>query len=218
MRTRFEQELNTLHEQLIQMASLAEIAINTAVEALRDMDAAKARAIMENDDEVDQKEKEIERCCLRLLLQQQPVATDLRNVSTALKMITDLERIGDQAADIAEITIHLCENREFTMPSGISDMAHATIKMVRDAINAFVSGDLHQANAVIREDSVVDQAFLDTRDQLVHQLKQADVNADQMMDLLMIAKYFERIGDHAVNIAEWVVFSLTGAHKDSRVM
>lgn len=218
MRTRFEHELNDMHEQLIQMASLAENAIDQAVDALQKMDAAKARKIMENDDEVDQKEKDIERCCLRLLLQQQPVAKDLRNVSTALKMITDLERIGDQAADIAEIVVYLCDKPGFTMPSGISEMAAATMKMVRDSINAFVREDLDQAHFVIHYDNIVDKAFLNTRDQLVEQLKHSTVNPDQMMDLLMIAKYFERIGDHAVNIAEWVVFSVTGAHKDSRVM
>ncbi len=218
MRTRFEHELNNMHEQLIQMASLAESAIDQAVDALQNMDEVKAHKIMEHDDEIDQKEKDIERSCLRLLMQQQPVAKDLRNVSTALKMITDLERIGDQAADIAEIVIFLCKNPNFTMPDSMSEMAHATMKMVRDAINAFVGGDLDQAHLVIDYDNIVDKAFLNTRDQLVEKLKNGAIDGEQLVDLLMIAKYFERIGDHAVNIAEWVVFSLTGAHKDSRVM
>lgn len=218
MRTKFESELRTMHESLIQMASLAERAISSTVQALKNMDEALAHQVMENDDQIDQLEKEVERRCLRLLLQQQPVASDLRNVSTALKMITDLERIGDQAADIAEVTLFLCKNRNFQMPEGMSEMAVAAIKMVRGAIDAFVEGDLDKARFVIDYDDVVDRAFLRTRDELIQQVKQSVGDAEQSMDLLMIAKYLERIGDHAVNTAEWVVFSLTGSHKNARVI
>ncbi|MDO5547424.1 MAG: phosphate signaling complex protein PhoU [Eubacteriales bacterium] len=218
MRTKFEGELRAMHEELIRMASLAETAISSTVQALKNMDETLAHGVMENDDQIDELEKNIERRCLRLLLQQQPVATDLRNVSTALKMITDLERIGDQAADIAEVTLFLCKNPGFSMPEGMSEMAVAAIKMVRGAIDAFVEGDLDKAHLVIDYDNVVDRAFLRTRDELIQQVQKSAGNAEQIMDLLMIAKYLERIGDHAVNTAEWVVFSLTGEHKDARVI
>ncbi|MGN1015272.1 MAG: phosphate signaling complex protein PhoU [Butyricicoccus sp.] len=219
MRTKFDKELTVLHEELIQMASMAESAISSSIQSLKDMDESLAQKIMDNDDRIDQMEKEIESRCLRLLLHQQPVATDLRNVSAALKMITDLERIGDQAADIAEITLFLCRNRNFEMPEGLTAMAIASIKMVRDAIDSFVESDLDKAQMVIDYDNVVDKEFLSTRDELIVAIqKSPSENAQQILDLLMIAKYLERIGDHAVNIAEWVVFSLTGQHKDSTVI
>ena len=219
MRTKFDKELTALHENLIQMASMTEGAISSSIRALKEMDESLAQKIMDNDDSIDQMEKEIERRCLRLLLHQQPVASDLRNVSAALKMITDLERIGDQAADIADITIFLCRNRNFKMPSGLSSMAAASVKMVRDAIDSFVESDLSKAQLVIDYDNVVDKEFLSTRDELIDAIQtSASENAQQILDLLMIAKYLERIGDHAVNIAEWVVFSLTGSHKDTRVI
>ena len=218
MRTKFVSELRAMHEDLIQMASLAETAISSSVKALETMDEALAQRVMDNDNQIDDLEKEVERRCLRLLLQQQPVARDLRSVSTALKMITDLERIGDQAADIAEVTVFLCQNRDFKMPEGMRDMALATVKMVRGAIDAFVEEDLDKAHLVIDYDNVVDRAFLRTRDELIQQVKRSSGSAEQIMDLLMIAKYLERIGDHAVNTAEWVVFFLTGAHKDAQVI
>lgn len=217
MRTKFEQELTALHELLIHMASLAESSIQATVEALESFDEQKAKHIVENDDNIDQMEKEIERRCLRLLLQQQPVACDLRDVSTALKMVTDLERIGDQAADIAEVTVFLCKGT-CCIPNGLLTMAAATTQMVRGAIDAFVQRDMEKAKAVIAYDDVVDRDFLQTRDELIEAIQKSDIDAQQMMDLLMIAKYFERIGDHAVNIAEWAVFSLTGLHKNSSVI
>ena len=182
------------------------------------MDETLAQKVVGSDYQIDELEKEVERRCLRLLLQQQPVARDLRSVSTALKMITDLERIGDQAADIAEVTVFLCRNRDFQMPEGLREMALAAVKMVRGAIDAFVEENLDKAHEVIGYDDVVDRAFLRTRDELIRQVKQAAGSAEQIMDLLMIAKYLERIGDHAVNTAEWVVFFLTGAHKDAQVI
>ena len=218
MRSKFVSELQAMHEDLIQMASLAEIAISSSVKALETMDETLAQKVVGSDHQIDELEKEVERRCLRLLLQQQPVARDLRSVSTALKMITDLERIGDQAADIAEVTVFLCRNRDFQMPEGLREMALAAVKMVRGAIDAFVEENLDKAHEVIGYDDVVDRAFLRTRDELIRQVKQATGSAEQIMDLLMIAKYLERIGDHAVNTAEWVVFFLTGAHKDAQVI
>ena len=218
MRSKFVSELQAMHEDLIQMASLAETAISSSVKALETMDETLAQKVVGSDHQIDELEKEVERRCLRLLLQQQPVARDLRSVSTALKMITDLERIGDQAADIAEVTVFLCRNRDFQMPEGLREMALAAVKMVRGAIDAFVEENLDKAHEVIGYDDVVDRAFLRTRDELIRQVKQATGSAEQIMDLLMIAKYLERIGDHAVNTAEWVVFSLTGAHKDAQVI
>ena len=218
MRSKFVSELQAMHEDLIQMASLAEIAISSSVKALETMDETLAQKVVGSDHQIDELEKEVERRCLRLLLQQQPVARDLRSVSTALKMITDLERIGDQAADIAEVTVFLCRNRDFQMPEGLREMALAAVKMVRGAIDAFVEENLDKAHEVIGYDDVVDRAFLRTRDELIRQVKQAAGSAEQIMDLLMIAKYLERIGDHAVNTAEWVVFFLTGAHKDAQVI
>ena len=218
MRSKFVSELQAMHEDLIQMASLAETAISSSVKALETMDETLAQKVVGSDHQIDELEKEVERRCLRLLLQQQPVARDLRSVSTALKMITDLERIGDQAADIAEVTVFLCRNRDFQMPEGLREMALAAVKMVRGAIDAFVEENLDKAHEVIGYDDVVDRAFLRTRDELIRQVKQAAGSAEQIMDLLMIAKYLERIGDHAVNTAEWVVFFLTGAHKDAQVI
>ena len=201
MRSKFVSELQAMHEDLIQMASLAEIAISSSVKALETMDETLAQKVVGSDHQIDELEKEVERRCLRLLLQQQPVARDLRSVSTALKMITDLERIGDQAADIAEVTVFLCRNRDFQMPEGLREMALAAVKMVRGAIDAFVEENLDKAHEVIGYDDVVDRAFLRTRDELIRQVKQATGSAEQIMDLLMIAKYLERIGDHAVNTA-----------------
>ena len=218
MRSKFVSELRAMHEDLIQMASLAETAISSSVKALETMDETLAHQVMDSDNQIDELEKEVERRCLRLLLQQQPVARDLRSVSTALKMITDLERIGDQAVDIAEVTVVLCRNRDVQMPEGMREMALAAVKMVRGAIDAFVEENLDKAHEVIGYDDVVDRAFLRTRDELIRQVKQAAGSAEQIMDLLMIAKYLERIGDHAVNTAEWVVFFLTGAHKDAQVI
>ena len=218
MRSKFVSELQAMHEDLIQMASLAETAISSSVKALETMDETLAQKVVGSDHQIDELEKEVERRCLRLLLQQQPVARDLRSVSTALTMITDLERIGDQAADIAEVTVFLCRNRDFQMPEGLREMALAAVKMVRGAIDAFVEENLDKAHEVIGYDDVVDRAFLRTRDELIRQVKQATGSAEQIMDLLMIAKYLERIGDHAVNTAEWVVFFLTGAHKDAQVI
>lgn len=218
MRNRFDKELTKMHEDLISMAALVETAISRAVEALKKYDVDLAKMTMAGDKEVDQMEREIESTCLKLLLQQQPVARDLREISTALKMITDMERIGDLAEDIAEVTLFLCEKPKYVAPEQLSYMAEATIKMVRDSIDAFVTRDLAAAHAVIEYDDVVDNLFDETRTVLVERIHESMEDAEQAIDIMMIAKYFERIGDHAVNIAEWVEFSITGTHKQTRVL
>lgn len=215
MRNRFEMQLRQLDCELIQLGAMIERAIAGAAKALLESDGQKAREIAALDDGIDQKERDIERLCLRLLLQQQPVARDLRQISAALKMITDMERIGDQAADIAELAVML-SGRGQPMLGGvhIGDMARATIKMVSDSVDAFVRKDLARTQAVIRYDDVVDELFDRVKNDLTGYIAQNSECGEQAIDLLMIAKYFERIGDHAVNIAEWVEFSITGQHKD----
>lgn len=214
MRGRFDSQLETLNVMLIEMGMLIETAIATSIEALKMQDVSLAKEAIAADIEIDQKEKDIEALCLKLLLQQQPVAKDLRLISAALKMITDMERIGDQAADIAEISIYLSEASYIKRMEHISWMAQATSKMVTQSIDAFVKKDLGLANEVIAYDDVVDGLFDTVKIDLIEQISVDSRNGEQAVDLLMIAKYLERIGDHATNIAEWVVFSMTGKHVD----
>ncbi len=212
MRNRFDRELTTLNTELIEMGALIENAIDRAVGALFKQDEALAERAIEFDSEVDRKERDIEARCLNLLLQQQPVARDLRTVSSALKMITDMERIGDQAADIAEITHRLKLTDAPLYDTHIKDMSKSTIRMVKEAVDAFVARDLNLAQKVIAEDDEIDGMFVHVRDELINMLKREEGSPEAVIDVLMIAKYFERIGDHATNIAEWVVFSITGKH------
>lgn len=217
MRNRFEMQLRQLDCELIQLGAMIEHAIAGAAKALLECDAEKAREIAGLDDGIDQKERDIERLCLKLLLQQQPVARDLRQISAALKMITDMERIGDQAEDIAEIALMLSQRSEPLLASGhISDMARATIKMVSESVDAFVKKDLELTRAVVRYDDVVDDLFDQVKDDLIGFIAKNSSRGEQAIDFLMVAKYFERIGDHAANIAEWVEFSITGQHKDEK--
>ena len=214
MRNRFDRELSILNTELIEMGALIENAIDRAVGALFKQDESLAESAIEFDSEVDRKERDIESRCLKLLLQQQPVARDLRTISSALKMITDMERIGDQAADIAEITHRLKQTDAPLCDTHIKEMSKSTIRMVKESVDAFVARDLALAQKVIAEDDEVDDMFVHVRDELVQMLKMVEAG-DPMssLDLLMIAKYFERIGDHATNIAEWVAFSITGRHE-----
>jgi len=191
---------------------LIERAIASAMSALIDGDADRARQAIAFDQEVDEKEKEIESLCLKLLMQQQPVAKDLRLISAALKMITDMERIGDQAADISEIAITMALPGKKQLPH-IQAMAEATIKMVTDSIDAFVKSDLDLARSVVEYDDVVDEYFIKLRKELIRLIRQEPDRGEMVVDLLMVVKYLERIGDHATNIAEWVIFSITGTHK-----
>ena len=213
MRTRFDQQLELLNQELTQMGALCEYAISVAAKAFLDNDKSLLPAVFSADSEIDQKERDIESLCLKLLLQQQPVAKDLRVISSAIKMISDMERIGDQASDIAEITRHLGE-LDINSRLHIGDMARSTIKMVTDSVAAFVRKDLVAARAVIEYDDVVDELFDKVKSELVELLRDDSAASSLCLDMLMIAKYFERIGDHATNIAEWVEFSITGEHFD----
>ncbi len=218
MRSRFDEQLTELNNSLIEMGALIERAISQATKALLEQSAATARAIIDGDTAIDDKEKEIESLCLKLLLNQQPVARDLRQISTALKMITDMERIGDQAADISELCVYLSDQEYIKKLEHIPQMAQATIKMVTDCIDAFVKKDLTLAQSVIVYDDVVDDLYVTVRNDLIALIHDDAKNGEQAFDLLQIAKYYERIGDHAVNIAEWVIFSITGKHKDKQVL
>ncbi|MEJ8735645.1 MULTISPECIES: phosphate signaling complex protein PhoU [Mediterraneibacter] len=214
MRNRFDRQLQLLDEQLTHMGELCEIAIAKATEALQQGNVEQAKAVMEADEEIDQMEKDIERLCLKLLLQQQPVAKDLRRISAALKMITDMERIGDQTADIAEIVISANQVTEVDIKK-IGVMAAAASKMVRESVTAYVQKDLELARKVMLEDDTVDGYFNEIRDEMIAYIKEEQGhNGGKIFDLIMVTKYLERIGDHATNIAEWVEFSITGVHKD----
>lgn len=214
MRNRFDRQLEELNNELINMGSLIEQAIEAAVDGLVMQDADKAKKAMDYEDEINHTEREIESLCLKLLLQQQPVASDLRVISAALKMITDMERIGDHANDIAELTLALTMQPHRINMGHIKQMAKETIVMVIQALEAYVNKDIEQANAVIAMDDVVDELFLAVKKEILKILRENIEYGEQAEDLLMAAKYFERIGDHATNIAEWVIFSITGRHVD----
>ncbi len=211
-----------LHEELVEMGMLCEKVITKVTDALISGNKELAKEVIKDDEKIDQKEKDIERRCLKLLLIQQPVASDLRQISAALKMITDMERIGDQAADIAEI-INVANAEDQKKVAKIQEMAKATIAMVVESVNAFVKNDLVLAKRVIEYDDIVDKLFLEVRAELIEYIGQNAINnggktdAEYAIDLLMISKYFERIGDHATNIAEWVEYSITGERKNSEI-
>ncbi len=214
MRNRFEKQLEQLNNELIEMGNMIEHAIQSAVTALIKEDMDQARAAIEYDQEVDRQERDIEALCMKLLLQQQPVARDLRLISAALKMITDMERIGDQAADISEITLMLSKDTYAYDLSLLSQMAMETILMVTHSVDAFVRKDLELAKSVILHDDIVDGLFDDIKRMLIEAIQQKGSNGEQAADFLMVAKYLERIGDHATNIAEWVIYSITGSHDE----
>lgn len=211
MRNRFDEQLEKLNVELIRMGALCEDVISQAAKTLETPTDEFRQIVYDTDHEIDRKERDIESLCMRLLLQQQPVASDLRLISSVLKMITDIERIGDQASDIAEIVTFLsgaCGHNKH-----IEEMAQATIKMVTDSLDAFVRRDLSLAWSVIEYDDVVDNLFTECKKDLIAEIAQNPDDGERVLDILMIAKYLERIGDHATNIAEWVEFSITGTHK-----
>ena len=215
MRQRFDGQLAALNRELISMGALCEEAIAVTARSVLEADRQLCGRVSALEEEIDQKEREIERVCLRLLLQQQPVAGDLRQISAALKMITDMERIGDQAEDIAEIITYMdCECANSTL---LREMAKDTIKMVTESVDAYVRRDTELAKLVIAEDDIVDDYFAKVKKELIAQIAENPAGGEQTLDFLMIAKYFERIGDHAVNIAKWVIFSVTGVHKNSEI-
>jgi len=207
---RFDQQLAELNDKLLEMGALIEKAITLASQALKEHDVDLAKKVIEDEKLIDQIEKDIESLCLKLLLQQQPVASDLRLISAALKMITDMERIGDQAADISEIVVMMGNTPHVTKLENIHRMAEATIKMVSESVDAYVKKDLKLAKSVIKYDDVVDDLFNNVKFELIELLRADSSKGEQIIDLLMIAKYFERIGDHARNVAKWVVFSIRG--------
>lgn len=211
MRSRFDEQLAILNRELIDMGALCEEAIALAAKALTDKDKTMAAKVAAMDAEIDQKERNIESMCLKLLLQQQPVARDLRQISAALKMITDMERIGDQAEDISEIVITL-DGRYAENSALLKGMAESTIQMVTESVDAYVKRDTALAQQVIEMDDIVDDYFDQVKAELISIIAGEPADGEYALDLLMIAKYLERIGDHAVNIAEWVIFSVTGRH------
>ena len=196
------------------MGSLIETAIARAYKGLINQNIEIAKENVEFDREIDQKEKEVENICLKLLLQQQPVASDLRLISSAIKMITDMERIGDQAADISELTILMSKTQYIKRFDHIEQMAKATIEMVTTSVDAFVKRDLELARSVFARDDIVDNLFVTIKNDLIELIREDVNNGEQAIDLIMVAKYFERIGDHAVNLADWVIFSIVGHHEE----
>jgi len=211
MRSNFDAQLAQLNEELIIMGAMCEEAIASSVNALSLFDAELAHKTAAGDSRIDEKEREIEALCLKMLLQQQPVARDLRLISAALKMITDMERIGDQAADIAELLEVLAEP---VQNEHIAQMAAVVSTMVTESIDAYVKHDLSLAEKVIADDDIADNLFLTVKNDLVALIAEDKTAGDKALDILMIAKYLERIGDHATNIAEWVEFAITGKHKE----
>lgn len=216
MRSRFDEQLALLNRELIEMGAMCEEVIALVSKALTTGDKSYAEKVAPTDSGIDRMERDIETLCLKLLLQQQPVARDLRQISAAIKMITDMERIGDQASDIADIITFL-DGRTGGECKYISLMAEAAIKIVTESIDAFVKRDLTLAQTAINHDDTVDDYFEKVKKSLIKMISENPQDGEYALDLLMIAKYFERIGDHAVNIAEWVVFSVTGIHKEQRI-
>ncbi len=212
MRSTFDKQLEILNDELIKMGSLCEDAIALSAKALTDNDKKLQTGIEKSEAEIDEKEKEIETLCMKLLLRQQPVAGDLRQISAAIKMITDMERIGDQARDISELLKYI---RGHNTPELhlVHSMAEEDVKMVTDSIDAYVTQNQKLAEDVIAHDDIIDDLFERVRQMLINNIRTMNDDAEYAVDLLMVSKYFERIGDHAVNIAEWVVFSITGIHK-----
>ena len=211
MREHFEEELSKLSNALVEMGALCEDAISCAVKYLLKNDAQMKKNAAETEKQIDQKEREIETMCMRLLIQQQPVATDFRMITSALKMISDMERIGDQALDIAEIAEYVTDDIKSKI--NIKEMAETTVKMVMNSVDSYVRKDIDIANSVIGLDDTVDALFDKAKSELINVIRTENENAEGLLDLLMVAKYFERIGDHAENIAEWVIFAVTGNHK-----
>ena len=213
MRSKFDEQLALLNRELIEMGALCEEVIALSSKALTELDKTLAAKVAPLDTERDQKERTIESMCLKLLLQQQPVARDLRQISAALKMITDMERIGDQAEDIAEI-ISFIDGHTSENDTLMREMAKAVIQMVTESVDAYVKHDIALAEKVIADDDIVDDYFDSVKKKLIGSIARNPGDGEYALDILMIAKYFERIGDHATNIAEWVIFSITGVHKE----
>lgn len=218
MRNNFDKELEMLNAQLTAMSSAVENSIEYATQALVFGNMEKAESAIVFDSEVDDLEKDIEKQCVKILLLQQPVAKDLRQVSAALKMITDMERIGDQARDICELLLNADREVKINPEGIIAQMAVATVNMVHSAVQSFVSNDIQAAYKVIEFDDIIDNMYSSAKKEIINRIKEEKEDVDFLVDLLSIAKYFERIGDHTTNIAEWVIFSITGVHKNENMM
>lgn len=214
MATRFQRQLEELHINLITLGSLCEKAITLSAKAIQSQEKELAKQVFETDRDIEKKERELETLCMHLLLHQQPVAGDLREISAALRMLSDMERIGDQAADIADLSLFIDKDK-VQIPGIISKMVDATVEMVTESIDAFVKSDLALCRKVINDDDRVDNAFNEVKENLADMIYNQKLDAKAGLDFLMTAKYIERIGDHAVNIAEWVEYSITGIHRNN---
>ena len=212
MKNRFDEQLFELNRELIEMGAMCEEVISTAMKALNTGDIELAKTVKEQGSSIDQIERDIESRCMKLLLHQQPVAKDLRLISASLKMITDMERIGDQAEDIAEIIVCLNGSSSYDH-SVIDQMGLEVIRMVTNSVDAFVKKDVDLAQKVIQQDDVVDTYFINAKSSIMKMISEKSTDGEATLDLLMISKYLERIGDHATNIAEWVIYSVVGTHK-----
>ena len=212
MRDRFEEQLKLLNKELVEMGALCEESIAYAVKFLTEQDEKMRQNAIEAEKQIDHMEKDIESLCMRLLIEQQPVASDFRKVTSALKMISDLERIGDHAEDIAEIAGYV-DSVDLKNQVHINDMAQAAVKMVVSGMDSYVKQDEELARSVLKMDDTVDKMFLSVKNELIEMIRSGEENGETLLDLLMIAKYFERIGDHAENIAEWVIYAVTGKHR-----
>ena len=213
MRKRFDEQLNELNQEMIHMGNIIEQAIENALDALIHKDIKKANEIIKSDNEIDRQERKIENLCLQLLLQQQPVAKDLRFISATLKMITDMERIGDHATSIAELTIEMATQAHIKKLEHIEQMAKETILMLINCLKSYIAQNLEIAEKVIEHDEKVDKLFFRVKKDLIQMIHEDCECGEDATNLLLIAKYFERIGDHAVNIAEWIIFSINGKHE-----
>lgn len=214
MRSKFDEQLAELNNEMINMGIMIEQSISKAIEALNKRDEVLAKEIMEGDSRIDQAQKKIENICFNLLIQQQPVASDLRTITAAMKMVTDMERIGDHAADISEMTIFMGQDSVINNFEHISKMASETVLMLNHSIEAYVERNRKKAREVIEHDDIVDSLFNDVKKDIISLIKNNPGDGEEATDLLMVAKYFERIGDHATNIAEWVIFSLKKTEDD----
>ncbi|MCR4588100.1 MAG: phosphate signaling complex protein PhoU [Lachnospiraceae bacterium] len=208
MRSKFDEQLRMLNNEMIHMSTMIEKAIQDAIDALFAQDVDKAKRIMQEDELVDQEQKKIENICFQLLIQQQPVARDLRTITAAMKMVTDMERIGDQAADISELTILMADSPYLMKEDNIKKMAVETMTMLIHAVEAYVEQDMEKAREVIDHDDIVDDLFVKVKTDLIEVMQKNTDYEEHAADLLMVNKYLERIGDHATNIAEWVIFSI----------
>lgn len=217
MRSKFDEQLLELNKEMIEMGNKIILSIKNAIEALVARDENMAKAIMESDAEVDHLQKKIEGICFNLLIQQQPVARDLRTVTAAMKMVTDMERIGDHAADISEMTILMGQNSQIDKFEHISKMATETMIMLNHSIEAYVEKNVIKAKEVIEHDDIVDDLFVEAKKDVIELILNSPSEGEGATDILMIAKYFERIGDHATNIAEWVIYSLKQKEDEDEV-